>query len=185
MTSGTERPSCSCSTICPSRRRNPVPRLRSTKAVGRQTDRQAAANREGTSSRADDRIGPLSPSASAPFLSTRDLNMRVSSATGLAVLTMLWVIPSPVLGGDGPSSIRAGTKLLDEGDRLADAGSIHRGRHPLQARHRAAPPRAAQDPVQARGEARRDQAREHEGAAPQGDRRGHDARRSFAPTSWP
>ena len=33
------------------------------------------------------------------------------------------------------AAVSQGNKLLDEGDRLADQGSVHRGRHPLQTRH--------------------------------------------------
>jgi hypothetical protein len=48
----------------------------------------------------------------------------VFSASALTILTMLWVIPNPSLGQDGAKSIRAGTKLLDEGDRLAETGQF-------------------------------------------------------------
>ncbi len=44
-------------------------------------------------------------------------------------------------------------------------GAVHRRRHPLQARVREHPPEPAQDPLPARGEARRHQAREPQGAA--------------------
>ena len=68
-----------------------------------------------------------------------------------------------------PSSAR-GPNCSQEGDRLADQGQFteaviryKRGMEQLL-------PEPPQDPVQARGEARRHQAREHEGADPQGNR---------------
>src|SRR3954453_7010603 len=50
--------------------------------------------------------------------------MRFVSAIGFMALTLTGVLPSPGRAEDGDSSIRAGTKLLDEGDRLADQGQF-------------------------------------------------------------
>jgi hypothetical protein len=52
--------------------------------------------------------------------------MKWFSAAGVAILAMssALALPSPGLAQEGPSSIRAGTKLLDEGDRMADLGEF-------------------------------------------------------------
>ena len=50
--------------------------------------------------------------------------MKWFSAAGVAILAMSWVLPSPGLAQEGASSIRAGTRLLNEGDRLAEDGQF-------------------------------------------------------------
>ena len=48
--------------------------------------------------------------------------MRIRSAAGVLSLALLCVAPIPGRAADKGSSIREGTRLLEEGDRLADKG---------------------------------------------------------------
>ena len=84
--------------------------------------------------------------------------------------------PPRAAADETDASIKAGTKLLEEGDRLADEGKPGEAVIRYKSAFEQLLPRLRQDPVQARGQARRDQARAAEGHAPEGVRRGHDSR---------
>ncbi len=50
--------------------------------------------------------------------------MKGFSATCVAILALSWTLPGPAPAQEGATSIRAGTRLLHEGDRLAEQGQF-------------------------------------------------------------
>ena len=111
--------------------------------------------------------------------------MRVSQRLAALALISILLAPAHARSDEIEASLKAGTRLLAEGDKLADEGKPGEAVIRYKNAFEKLLTSLAAYPLQERSEARCDQARKPESHADQGVRGGPDARANSTPTRWP